>query len=111
MRRRSGGFVKLQCWSCGWRRAHERAVGELLCCRMKGRGSKVEDGQDARCTSAAATARMPVLPNVPISADDPFVGGEVHGAHWAAGVEFVGGDADFSAQSIFAAVGEACAGV
>src|SRR5688500_12771851 len=41
--------------------------------------------------------------------DDPLVGGEVARAHGAAGVELVGADADFGAQSVLASVGESCA--
>ena len=43
--------------------------------------------------------------------DDVFVGGEFFEAHGAAGVEFVGRDADFGAHAEFAAVGEAGRGV
>src|SRR5689334_1226094 len=43
--------------------------------------------------------------------DDPLVGGEVVRAHRPAGVELVGADADFGAQAVLAAVGEARARV
>src|SRR4051794_5350684 len=50
-------------------------------------------------------------PHMAVAGDDPFVGGEVGGAHGAAGVEFVGADADLGAQAVFAAVGETRRGV
>src|SRR3954463_2387623 len=49
--------------------------------------------------------------DVSVAGDDPLVGGEVGGAHGAAGVELVGGDAEFGAQAVFTAVGETRRGV
>src|SRR2546421_1270147 len=46
-----------------------------------------------------------------VAGDDPFVGGEVGGAHGAAGVELVGADADLGAETVFPAVGETGGGV
>ena len=43
--------------------------------------------------------------------DDVFVGGELLCAYRAAGVETASGNADFSAEAEFAAVGELCGGV
>ena len=51
------------------------------------------------------------LADLPIPGDDPFVGRQIRRPHRAAGVEFVGADADLGAQAIFAAVGESGAGV
>src|SRR5437016_620920 len=48
---------------------------------------------------------------MPVARHHPLIGGQVGRAHGAAGVELVGADADFGAEAIFAAVGEAGAGV
>lgn len=45
------------------------------------------------------------------SEDFPFISGELFEPHGAAGVEFLGGNADFCAQAKFAAVGEGRGGV
>src|SRR5207248_10818858 len=49
--------------------------------------------------------------HVAVSCDDPLVGRQVGGPHWAAGVELVGADADLGAQAVLTAIGEAGAGV
>ena len=54
---------------------------------------------------------VPLRPQMPVAADDVLVGGQVGGAHGAAGVELVGADADLGAQAVLAAVGEAGRGV
>ena len=49
--------------------------------------------------------------NLPGAAQEVFVGRQFLEAHGAAGVEFVGGDADLRAEAEFAAIGEARAGI
>ena len=57
-------------------------------------------------------ARSLVSPaDLAVAAEEVFAGGQLIEGHGAAGVEFVGGDADFRAEAEFAAVGEAGAGV
>ena len=48
-------------------------------------------------------------PGLTGAVDEVFVGGELGKGHRAAGVEFLGGDADFCAEAKFAAVGKASA--
>jgi len=48
---------------------------------------------------------------VAVAGNHPLVSCEISCPHRSAGVEFVGADADFRAQAIFAAIGEAGAGV
>ena len=60
-------------------------------------------GEAARYRSSPA--------DLAVAAEEVFVSGEFLEGHGAAGVEFVGGDADFRAEAEFAAVGESGAGV
>ena len=48
---------------------------------------------------------------MPFAQHHPFERGQPLNAHGAARVEFVGADADFSAQAVFKAVGKARAGI
>jgi hypothetical protein len=61
-------------------------------------------------TASGAAFRLKTLrrsrPRLPGAVDAVFEAGQLLGAHWAAGVEFPGGDADLCAEAEFAAIGE-----
>ena len=52
-----------------------------------------------------------LFPDLPLALDQVLVGGQGLESHGAAGVEFLGGDADLAAEAEDAAVGEARGGV
>src|SRR4051812_2534779 len=70
--------------------------------KMPDRRTRFRDSQQGRAASPS---------DVPVARHDPLVGGQVGGAHRAAGVKLIGADPDLSAQAIFAAIGEPGAGV
>jgi len=74
---------------------HERRVGAV---------SELVSRRDARHRQVSPA-------DLAVAAEEVFAGGQFFEGHGAAGVEFVGGDADFRAEAEFAAVGEARAGV